>query len=135
MSNQWKRRRLRILEKKESNYLKKKKLITSKKPIAGTKTYYPCNKISFNVYSAVVVFDIFLFFAVFKPCFREKKYKNHTEMRLTFQPKRYIIRKTYNLIFVRILQVQANTWQNPKKKIKKKSCRQMDKKKLCLRER
>ena len=37
-------------------------------------------------------------------------------------------KKTYNLLFVKILQFQANTWQN--QKVKKKSCRKTDKKKV-----
>ena len=48
-----------------------------------------------NVYSATEVFDNLFFFALFKlfPCFRQKKYTNHTQMKPTLQHKKYIFLK------------------------------------------
>ena len=119
------RRKLRkkpLLKKKESNTQKKKKnLQLQKTPLPEQKLIIQVIKISLNVYSVAVIIDIlFFFFAVFKLvlCFRQKKYTNYTESKPTFKPKKYIIRKTYNLFFARILQAEADTWQNSKMKKK-----------------
>ena len=67
------------------------------------------------------IWQSLLFFVLFKlrRCFRHKKYTNYAEVKPTFKHKKYIIKKTYNLFFVKKFTTWGKHLAKPKNEKKK----------------